>query len=623
MNLILPSTASVILNSLGWTIMHSIWQGLLLIVAFFLLLILSKKKNIRFKYYMSLTLLFIFLGAVVTTFLISFSNNTQLTHTNFSSINESAIVLPEYTDYVKNKPVNEVNIESSNYYINILIHLERLLYYLNKVSNVIAVLWIVCVFALLLNHILSFIKLNRLLKHSLNQTSNKWQKVVDHICIENSLSKKIKVLISPFINSPFVYGIIKPVILFPLKLITTLSEEEIKSLLIHEIAHIKRYDPVFNIFQVFMESLFFYQPAVWYISKKIRIQREIICDSLVGELHENKKTYIDALIKTEELRLNNQLLIAAKKNQNELLLRIKWLLSIKPTNYDQRKPFHFMLPIVALLLLSAFSFIAINNSNKSNLIQQENFSKIVTKYLPPTKSSIVVFDTNSKKYLYFNDSICHQKYSPMSTFKIVSSLFALESGVAKDINFTIPWDSLKYPGEPWMYKSKPQKFWFRDQNLQTALKYSVNWFYSELHQLLGKEKIQDFLSQCEYGNNHKLNRFGGFWFNGSLKISAVEQVEFLKALNSKSVNGFSDKSQEETKRIMLNHSSTNYKIYGKTGTGEIKNDNLICWYVGFVETQANTYVFAFNMLVKTYKDMPTDERIEVVKYIFKDLNILN
>lgn len=74
---------------------------------------------------------------------------------------------------------------------------------------------------------------------------------------------------------------------------------------------------------------------------------------------------------------------------------------------------------------------------------------------------------------------------------------------------------------------------------------------------------------------------------------------------------------------MLYESTDDYKLYGKTGTGNCLNGKVIGWYVGFLETKSGTYLFAMNIIVNKYDDLPENFRIDFVKNVFRDLKIIN
>lgn len=234
----------------------------------------------------------------------------------------------------------------------------------------------------------------------------------------------------------------------------------------------------------------------------------------------------------------------------------------------------------------------------------------------------VLYDIKKDEYRKYNDSISAIRYSPCSTFKIANSLIGLESAVAENEDYLIKYDSLKNPSEPWMHSVEPFKYWMQDHTMRTAFKYSVVWYYQELARRIGKENMTRLLEQINYGNNNISSGIDNFWLCGSLKISANEQVEFLKRLYSNQLLGFSNKSQEIVKDIMLYETTDNYKLYGKTGGGNCWKDKVIGWYVGFVETNSSTYIFAMNIIVNDFSELGNNLRIEMTKEILKELKII-
>lgn len=237
------------------------------------------------------------------------------------------------------------------------------------------------------------------------------------------------------------------------------------------------------------------------------------------------------------------------------------------------------------------------------------------------KGCFVLYNLKTGEYSRYNDSICAIRYSPCSTFKIVNSLIGLET-VAENENYFIKYDSLRNPSELWMNNVEPYKYWMQDHTMRTAFKYSVVWYYQELARRIGKDNMFRLLNQIDYGNNDILSGIDNFWLCGSLKISANEQVEFLKKLYYNQLSGFSIKSQEIVKNIMMYETTDNYKLFGKTGGGDCWADKVIGWYVGFVETKSGAYIFAMNIIVNEFSDLQKNMRIEIIKNILKFLRII-
>jgi beta-lactamase class D len=265
----------------------------------------------------------------------------------------------------------------------------------------------------------------------------------------------------------------------------------------------------------------------------------------------------------------------------------------------------------------------------ANLSAQDNLKETYIGLLDldslysPFSGSFVLLDLNKgNSYFVYNDSISSERYSPCSTFKITNSLIGIESGVAENENYLIKFDSIKTPPKPWWFTMEPFKHWMQDHTMESAIKYSVVWYYQELARRIGEEKMKSLLHQIDYGNNDISSGIDNFWLCGSLKISAWEQVEFLKKLYTDQFSGFSGTTQETVKEIMLCESAGKFKLYGKTGGGGCLDNKVIGWYVGFLETEYNTYIFAMNMFVNEYGDFDNNKRIEFTKDILKGLKLM-
>jgi beta-lactamase class D len=203
-------------------------------------------------------------------------------------------------------------------------------------------------------------------------------------------------------------------------------------------------------------------------------------------------------------------------------------------------------------------------------------------YFQGLTGAFVLYDQNSDLYIRYNPEQCSRRFLPASTFKIMNAMIGLETGVIADENYVIKWDRTQYdlPG------------WNQDHTLKTAMQNSVVWYYQELARQVGKERIQYYMDAVKYGNQDA-DGADPFWLNGALKISADEQVEFLRRLYHGDLP-FSQRSMEIVKEILLLEATDAYQLSGKTGSGQI--DALyIGWFVGFLEQADNVYFFAANI----------------------------
>lgn len=226
------------------------------------------------------------------------------------------------------------------------------------------------------------------------------------------------------------------------------------------------------------------------------------------------------------------------------------------------------------------------------------------------EGSFILYDQQNDKYILFNQEQTKQSFTPASTFKICNSLIGLETGVIKDENFIIPWDSV----------TRQNPNWNSDHDLITAFKNSTVWYYQELARRVGGRQMKYWLDKANYGNADTSGSIDKFWLSGGLRISPEQQIDFLKRLHDNELP-FSQRSMDLVKNIMITKDTLGYLVRAKTGWGEQNNKN-IGWYVGFVETKDNVFYFA-NCIQST--DFNNNDfaksRIEITYLILNELNI--
>ena len=236
-----------------------------------------------------------------------------------------------------------------------------------------------------------------------------------------------------------------------------------------------------------------------------------------------------------------------------------------------------------------------------------------------TVGAFVLYDSKRDQHTRYNEARCRQRFSPKSTFKIPNSLIGLETGVIRDAEFVIAWNREKYPPQD-NWNQEPFVHWAQDHTLRTAIKYSVVWYYRELALRVGQQKMKQYLARFNYGNKAVSGRIDNFWLDGSLKISANEQIDFLKAFY-KGQLPVSSRTREIVKDILTLEKTPIYKLSAKTGGGSISDGVYIGWFVGYVETKENVYFFATNIEGTNFEEI-RDKRIEITKQVLVGLDIL-
>jgi len=217
--------------------------------------------------------------------------------------------------------------------------------------------------------------------------------------------------------------------------------------------------------------------------------------------------------------------------------------------------------------------------------------------------TIVISSLNNKTVFISDDKRAKLQLSPASTFKIPNTLISLEEQIIKDEYQIIKWDGIVRSYGPWN----------KDQTLKSAISISCVWCYQIFSKKIGNDKYLKYLEKINYGNKMTGSNILTFWLDGDIKISAVEQIKFLKKLYKNELP-FTQKYIDITKKILIVDINGEYIIRAKSGwTGELG------WYIGYIETKNKVWFFALNADI-TRKQLKYRE--EIVMEALKIKNIL-
>lgn len=259
-----------------------------------------------------------------------------------------------------------------------------------------------------------------------------------------------------------------------------------------------------------------------------------------------------------------------------------------------------------ILTASMVIIVLMGFSQKTKTEVRNDFKKYYDQF--SVKGSFILYDQKNEKYIFYNQEQSKQTFTPASTFKICNSLIGLETGVIKDENFMIPWDSV--------VRQNPK--WNQDHDLKTAFKNSTVWYYQELARRVGGKQMKHWLDTVKYGNADTSGGIDKFWLRGGLRITPQQQIDFLIKLRNNKLP-FSQRSMDIVKKIMVEKDTLGYVIRGKSGWGEQPNSENIGWFVGYIETEGNVYYFA--NCIQTTDFNKVNARREIVYSILDDLNI--
>ena len=210
-----------------------------------------------------------------------------------------------------------------------------------------------------------------------------------------------------------------------------------------------------------------------------------------------------------------------------------------------------MIQITAMLfLIAALSRTA--DPLSPSVVEREDFAVFYRD--AGVEGTFVLYDLHDRSYQIYNRSRADTPFPPASTFKIFNSLVALETAVIKDEEEVIPWDRVDRGWDKWN----------QDLNLHEALQYSAVWFYQEIARRVGEERMRRFVRSADYGNKDIDGGIDRFWLDGDLRISPLEQIEFLVKLHRQELP-FSERVMTIVKEILIIEKNARNTLRAKSG----------------------------------------------------------
>ena len=262
--------------------------------------------------------------------------------------------------------------------------------------------------------------------------------------------------------------------------------------------------------------------------------------------------------------------------------------------------------------------------DKKRTIGEEQAEKVSQTVLKPKFQSIIdaaevegvilVYDLKKDIY-YSNDFQLSKKgFLPASTFKIANSIIGLETGVIESDSTIFQWDGLK----------KGIKNWEQDLVLKDAFQFSCVPCYQKVARNIGAKKMNEYINKLNYGSlKIDSTNIDKFWLEGASRISPIQQIDFIKRFYEHQIP-INERTDKILRNIMLIKKTDKYWLSGKTGLS-ITNQKYNGWFVGYLESNDNTYIFATNLKPKTGFDFNEfiDKRLNLTISAFKIINVLN
>ena len=459
----------------------------------------------------------------------------------------------------------------------------------DSIDNICTVIWIVLVIILSFKFLNSLLYLKYLKKQSLYLNEKEKDKI-NKILFNHQYKRNIVIRKAESIHSPITFWYGKYIILIPSLYFKSINDKKLKYIILHEYAHAKNRDTlhliIFHIFSIAMS----YNPLIQIVKRKMIHDNEVEADRFVlNNINKNEfKSYaeaiMDSVLKTSFFNKN---ILSHSFNGKKSLLKRR-LINIKEGNLKKQSKlilificiFTFFIMIIQSQFLMGQS---LTDYNYKKPLQSDYQILDESKNFGSNSGSFVMYSMKKDKYYIYNEKESRKRYSPDSTYKIYLALFGLDRHIISDKNSRMSWNHNHYPFDSWN----------KDQDLNTAIQNSVNWYFERISNQLSKNYTSDQLKQLNYGNKN-LGSYKAYWLEDSLKISNLEQVIVLKNMMEQN-NHFSKKAKKQLSSSLLIRKNENYELYGKTGTGIVNGKYNNGWFVGYVITNHDKYYFSTHL----------------------------
>jgi len=278
-------------TALGWAAIHFLWEGTIVWLGAAALLRCIRRRSPEIRYVVACTTLFLCLAIFATTFFILVAANAPF---------------PSH-------PIGQMRADWAS---DILHGFEG-----RNIAGIAAYCWLTGFLWMTIRYTGQWLRVWHLRNRLITPPDVQLQAVFESLKRRLRIPQAVRVLHSGIARTPMVVGCLRPVILVPISALTALTPEQLRAVIAHELAHIRRHDPWVNMAQSLVEMVLFFHPAVWWLSRQIRSEREYCCDDLSIDASESPRMLAEGLAMLESLRLNPSA-TALYANNRSLLTRI-------------------------------------------------------------------------------------------------------------------------------------------------------------------------------------------------------------------------------------------------------------------------------------------------------------
>jgi len=339
-------------TALGWTIVHSFWQGTAIGLIAFLILKIRNTAPPQLRYLVGV----FSLAAILISSIITFKFEYQ----PFTGIPGNT-VNPDTVNGLGSILISSSGGSNGSNYIH-FIQRTTLSFFPWMTS-----IWLFGVMVLSARLAGGLILVGRMRTGDVSPLPVALENRLMMLAEKSGINRILQVLQSGKVKVPTVIGVFRPVILIPAGIISLIPLEELESIIAHEIAHIRRFDFLINILQSLLEALFFYHPVVWILSAGVRQEREKCCDDFAVDVCGKLSIYAKALVELSEIQAGQNLpSVALTGNKNRIIHRVERLINPKKMKTNASEKI-----IAGILILGSAIILTLSTSAKMS--PRENF----------------------------------------------------------------------------------------------------------------------------------------------------------------------------------------------------------------------------------------------------------
>ena len=395
-----------LMQALGLAILHSVWQGILFFCVLKMVLSLVSERRAVLRY----RILYTSLIGLAGLFCYTFVSEWQYAAATWKFSGQLA---------TQTQPVDAV--ASSAWQDSLFIS------YVNafrRYTPVLALLYAAGLLVLCFKMLRELTLVRHLRRQVMLPDSLLEQRFLE-LKEQTGIRKTVLLRLSDKVQVPLMLGHLKPIVLLPLSLMSRLDMQQVEAVLLHELAHIKRHDYFWNILQMVMETLLFFNPVAWWLSALIRDEREHCCDDYVLRRTQKSLPYAHALLALEEYRVSRYAAAMALSGsqKNSLLNRIKRITAMKQNKGNTQKILATVTVLVLLAAMACFATAFGQDKKEEPRTQSKSYSKKV----------VTVTDDNGNTKVYKDEA--GDPAAMEEAMKIVPDAMALAGDAMKEVDW--------------------------------------------------------------------------------------------------------------------------------------------------------------------------------------------